>query len=164
MSNADLLVWLEAVSDDAVPVRMGMLCRRHADAMVVPRGWTLDDRRESRPRLFRVAETPEVAAPTGKRNPAKRNPAKRNPKVILASEQLAFGHEIPDGVTVADLQRAPALKADPDETQAMPWRFAYDQHDDLGGLLAAKSPLLSRAFRGRSKTSESAPTATQPEG
>jgi hypothetical protein len=36
------LAWLEPV----VPGRVaGGLCRRHADAMVVPRGWSLDDRR-----------------------------------------------------------------------------------------------------------------------
>ena len=32
----------------------GALCRRHADALVVPRGWTLDDQRDPTPRLFRV--------------------------------------------------------------------------------------------------------------
>ena len=50
-----LLVWLAPRDPDAEPLRAGSLCRRHADAMVVPRGWTLDDRREARPRLFRSA-------------------------------------------------------------------------------------------------------------
>jgi hypothetical protein len=36
-----------------IPARAGSLCKRHADAMVLPRGWTLDDRREAEPRLFR---------------------------------------------------------------------------------------------------------------
>jgi hypothetical protein len=36
------IAWLEPV----VPGQAsGGLCRRHADAMVVPRGWSLDDRR-----------------------------------------------------------------------------------------------------------------------
>ena len=34
------------------------LCRRHADSMVVPIGWLLDDRREEVPRLFKVAPEP----------------------------------------------------------------------------------------------------------
>ncbi|MEO7398961.1 MAG: hypothetical protein ABIW84_10385, partial [Ilumatobacteraceae bacterium] len=56
MDSGQLLVWLEIVPASGVPARMGVICRRHADAMVVPRGWTLDDRRETRPRLFRVSE------------------------------------------------------------------------------------------------------------
>ena len=41
-----LLVWLAARDPDGDPLRAGSLCRRHADAMIVPQGWTLDDRRE----------------------------------------------------------------------------------------------------------------------
>lgn len=33
----------------------GVLCEVHADRLTVPRGWQLDDRRISAPRLFRVA-------------------------------------------------------------------------------------------------------------
>src|SRR3954467_13824717 len=52
-----LLVWLAPRDPEGDPLRAGSLCRRHADAMIVPRGWTLDDRREAMPRLFRVTET-----------------------------------------------------------------------------------------------------------
>ncbi len=31
---------------------------------------------------------------------------------------------------------------------ATPWQPVFDQHDDLDGLLSARSSLLSRAFRG----------------
>ena len=31
---------------------------------------------------------------------------------------------------------------------ATPWMPDFDQQDDLGGVLAARSPLLARAFRG----------------
>ena len=51
MIPENLLFWIaplaEAPGDDP-PV----LCLRHADLMVLPRGWTLDDRRERFPRLF----------------------------------------------------------------------------------------------------------------
>jgi len=40
-----LLVWLAVRDPDGDPLTAGALCSRHADAMVVPRGWTLDDRR-----------------------------------------------------------------------------------------------------------------------
>ena len=55
-----LLVWLAPRDADADPLRAGGLCRRHADAMVVPQGWTLDDRREVTPRLFRAGATDET--------------------------------------------------------------------------------------------------------
>jgi hypothetical protein len=150
MRNDTLTVWLEAVPEDAVAIRSGMLCRRHADAMIVPRGWSLDDRRESTPRLFRVGETAAQAAPATRR---------KRSKTLDPTEQLSFGDD-PDApptvepgelVTVADLKTEPAPHADPDETQAIPWRFVYDSNDDLGGILAANSPLLSRAFRGGAK-------------
>ena len=38
-----LLVWLAAFDPDAERTRAGVLCKRHADSMVVPVGWTLDD-------------------------------------------------------------------------------------------------------------------------
>jgi hypothetical protein len=43
---------------------------------------------------------------------------------------------------------------DPDETKAIPWSPHFDQNDDLGGLLNVRSPLLSRAFRGRRGSAE----------
>lgn len=53
MDHAALLVWID---DNARSERelAGRLCRRHADALVVPRGWTIDDRRDPIPRLFRT--------------------------------------------------------------------------------------------------------------
>jgi hypothetical protein len=95
-----LMVWLVKCEPDADRLRAGALCRRHADRLVVPRGWTLDDRRESIPRLFPVPDL--VAEPT-------------------------------------------------DERATLPWTGEFDVSDDLGGVLAANSPLLSRAFRGTSR-------------
>jgi Protein of unknown function (DUF3499) len=76
-----LLVWLAPREPDADRPRAGALCRRHADTLVLPRGWSLDDRREAVPRLF-------------------------------------------------------------------PWTADFDVTDDLGGVLAADTPLLARAFLG----------------
>ena len=40
-----------------------------------------------------------------------------------------------------------ATEEDPDATVAIPWSPDFDESDDLGGVLAAESPLLARAFR-----------------
>ena len=37
----------------------GVLCTRHADRLTIPKGWTLDDRRISAPRLFPVSRFEE---------------------------------------------------------------------------------------------------------
>jgi len=151
MDSEHLLVWLALVPEDVSPIRVGMLCRRHADAMVVPRGWTLDDRRESKPRLFRVADAPTANHPSRGRKP--RVKAADPVEPIEPPLQLDFDTvlelEPPDPeaeVTVAEIV---SPVRDADETQAMPWRPIFDHNDDLGGLLKADSPLLSRAFRGR---------------
>ena len=116
-----LLVWLTSRDPDADGLRAGALCRRHAETLVVPRGWTLDDRREPAPRLFPAA-APVPAARDGR--------SRRRPRREPAGEQLAL----------------PASAHD-DSTGA-PWAARFDVDDDLGGVLAAESPLLARAFRG----------------
>jgi hypothetical protein len=123
------LVWLDATIPGEV-LLAGALCRRHADAMVVPRGWTLDDRRDPSPRLFRppapsVDDTASTARPRRSRRPARHRPAELFDEVA----------EVPD----------------PDETVAIPWTPQFDHADDLGGLLDAGSPLLARAFRGTTR-------------
>jgi hypothetical protein len=104
-------------------VNAGVLCRRHADALRPPLGWSLDDRRELTPRLFRPPEL-EAPAPKVRRE--------RRAKSIDTTEELPFGPFVDE--------------PDPDETEALPWTPVFDQTDDLGGLLAARGPLLARAF------------------
>ena len=158
-----LLVWLAVRDPDGDPLRAGSLCKRHADAMVVPRGWTLDDRREAEPRLFRPPPD-EAPAP-----PAKRPRRKRAPKAPAAESPAAepsptltapppadapataapiAAIEVPiEARTVAEVT-GEASQDDPDATQAIPWLPTFDEHDDLDGVLAARSPLLARAFKG----------------
>jgi len=111
-------VWLAPRGPDTDGLRAGVLCRRHAETLVVPRGWTLDDRREPTPRLFRAA--PAASSAAGSR-------ARRRRAPVPAPEQLP-------------------LTAD--DAVATPWVNRFDVEDDLGGVLAAESPLLARAFRG----------------
>jgi len=147
MEHEQLLVWLEAVPEGPTSPQVGMICRRHADAMVVPRGWTLDDRREARPRLFKVVDlgvdrTNEIRRP---RVRAVSGPAEAPPQLVF--DDVEPDEEVfVEAITVGEIR--PLGDHDPEETQALPWRPAFDQSDDLDGLLSAKSPLLARAFRG----------------
>ena len=143
MVPEDLLFWIaplaSAPTDDP-----NVLCRRHADAMVVPRGWTLDDRREAQPRLFkpRVASSAAPAQPPAAAAPAKR---RRHRHDDHDGEQLQIDGtgEIgrPSAIAAADLD------AD-DSATIQPWQPEFDAQDDLDGLLEVNTPLLARAFRG----------------
>lgn len=109
----------------------GVLCRRHADTMVVPRGWTLDDQRDPDLHLFRPpAPSPVAAAPRRRRNADERRG--------IVAEQLPLEEPA---------SPAPADEPSPDPV-ATPWTPSFDDADDLDGLLAARSPLLARAFHG----------------
>ena len=61
-----VMVWIDSY-DRVSTDRAGVLCRRHADAMVVPLGWMLDDRRDPVPRLFKTPAQPVAAAPRQRR-------------------------------------------------------------------------------------------------
>ena len=67
-------------------------------------------------------------------------------------EQLALGVEetaAPDAtVEPADDDAAPIVDASSPMDPAESWSPSFDDGDDLDGLLAARSPLLARAFRG----------------
>jgi hypothetical protein len=151
-----LLVWLAPRDPDGDPLRAGSLCKRHADAMVVPRGWTLDDRREPGPRLFRPDPVEEPAAP----RPKRRRQKAAGPSTVTEQPPLAEAPppaapvapggppELDESRTVAEVTGEPSATDDPDATQAIPWLPTFDADDDLDGVLAARTPLLARAFRG----------------
>jgi hypothetical protein len=138
MDKAALVVWVDnkAVSERELT---GRLCRRHANALTVPRGWTIDDRRDEIPRLFKVLAE-EVAAQEAK--PKKKAPRK--------AKEPALVEEV-----------IPTL-FDPDETQAIPWsprlvasiETADDNLDDADGESThVFGRLLGRAF-GHKQTNE----------
>jgi len=134
-----LVVWIESL-DGAQSYRAGVLCRRHADAMVVPLGWMLDDRREPVPRLFKTREAAPSAAPRVRRH---RSHASRDGtgQLSLTDPERVVAQAV-DETVAAVVVDAPQ---DPTEAPA-PWKPVFDQRDDLDGLLTARSPLLSRAF------------------
>ncbi len=140
-----LMVWID--SYDRVTVdRAGVLCRRHADAMVVPLGWMLDDRRDPVPRLFKAPA--QVTSPAPRQRRASRHHRDD-------TEQLELGADVVAAALDEVVDEAEPT-AGPIETEVLPWKPAFDQTDDLDGLLEASSPLLARAFGGQGRQRPSA--------
>jgi hypothetical protein len=145
MVPEDLLFWIAPLAD-APTDDPNVLCRRHADAMVVPRGWTLDDRREAQPRLFkpRAASSAVPAEPSDAAAPARR---RRHRHDDHDGEQLQIDGTGEIGRPTASEIAAVDLGVDGGAI-IQPWQPEFDAHDDLDGLLEVTSPLLARAFRG----------------
>lgn len=80
MRAEDLVFWLDVIRPSEV-IAGGVLCQRHADSMIVPRNWTLDDLRDPELHLFRP--------PTIKRAPSSR--ARRPGHRDQETEQLQLG-------------------------------------------------------------------------
>jgi hypothetical protein len=143
MVPEDLLFWIAPLRDAPEP-DANVLCRRHADAMVVPRGWTLDDRREAAPRLFRPA--PSAAPESPPRVRARRTPPATHEQLQIDGTGEIPRPSTPDAPVDADADAAPDARVDAGEPD--PWQPEFDAADDLDGLLEVNSPLLARAFRG----------------
>jgi len=139
---AHLVVWLDAFHV-AQGARSGVLCCRHANAMVVPLNWMLDDRRDPEPRLFSAPPAPVVADTP----PTRRRRSAATPK----AEQLRLDSvETAVAVEAAPVESPPPLEPEAAAVEApvAPWVPQFDQNDDLKGLLNARGRLLSRAFNG----------------
>lgn len=174
---AERWVRLDAPGDDR---SAGALCTRHADSMMVPRGWTLDDRRDSVPRLFRLpaseptpATAPDPAAvaaaatdptssgdatvveserPAPRRRRSRRSPTKSTERSD-EGQQLTLDDGEATVLAITDRRTTPPGDdaVDPDATTALPWAPIFDDTDDLGGTLDAEGELLARAFRGKAR-------------
>lgn len=170
MRANDLVFWLDQLRSGAEE-DVGVLCQRHADTMIVPRNWTLDDLRDPDLHLFRPP-----AGEAAQRGSTRRGRVSSDD----TGEQLAFGVDVAAdddstepsaagddtadhgavdeaGPEPASTGRAGADRAgdgagedEAGRAAADPesWTPTFDSADDLGGLLSARSPLLARAFRG----------------
>ena len=164
MRAADLVFWLDSLTEGGDQSH-GVLCRRHADSMVVPRNWTLDDIRDPDLHLFRPPPPAQHDA-RSRRKVSRRTAADQldlgidveatidveAPIDAAASESAVGssgidGNEEPDAASPA-IEPAAAEGVIGDEDTPDPWTPTFDNDDDLDGLLAARSPLLARAFRG----------------
>lgn len=139
MRAEDLVFWLDQMGDERREDH-GVLCQRHADTMVVPRNWTLDDLRDPDLHLFRPPPTSTGTTRRGRRDRASGD---------IGSEQLELGVENAPAAAAADPAEADSrARDDADVAQPESWSPTFYSDNDLGGLLAARSPLLARAFRG----------------
>ena len=146
IDQSKLVVWID-VLEVADRESAGRLCRRHADALEGPRGWTTDDRRQPVPTLFR---SPSAPAPPDRTGSTPRPRKERKAKVSSVDTPSLFesirrdleggaaATEERDAVATSDegdeVEAArPAAEAevadndaaddgiDPDETKAIPW-------------------------------------------
>jgi len=151
-----LVVWLDTF-DMAQGSRSGVLCRRHADSMVVPLGWMLDDRREPVPRLFTAARMNDLT--DGLVRPRTRKARSDRTLELIRTAALQLSLENMGPVPVAPIVEPEPVEPEPEpesepepvevhDAQVLPWQPRFDQQDDLSGLLQARGRLLSRAFRG----------------
>ena len=131
-----LAVWLNGY-DPNESFGTGILCRRHADALVVPRGWHIDDKRESVPRLF-LAPAGEAAHGDTPSRGIRRKAPKVQPQLFTKESQ-----EPVDDLPIED---EPLME----ETRAIPWSpqlVAEAEVSVLSNDEPNKVPsLLDRAF------------------
>ena len=126
--------------------RRSALCVTHGDRMSVPKGWSIDDRREDPPRLFKTPKSVVAPAKSTTKKSAADSKQKKKPVV----RPMLFQTENQNAEEVREVQ-TPVAKpvvhdADLEETKAMQWTPQFDRTDDLGGVLRPKGKLLSRAF------------------
>ena len=144
MVPEDLLFWSAPISEAPI-IDPSLLCRRHADSMIVPRGWTLDDRREQMPRLFntkRLTSDPSASSKSKRRRASGSGAPQPEQMQIDGTgeiERPLFESQAASDAA-GDQPLADAARA--------PWQPDFDVDDDLDGLLQVESPLLARAFRG----------------
>ena len=182
-SGSDTM-WLDAWNPDRDPSEApadarGVVCARHGDLLSPPRGWTVDDRRESVPRLFKerrgltVVPEPAPTKSKSKRDPTaptRRPKSGDRPRLFSENEEateaaVAPVVEIP---VVVETPREPIVdetpveetvveSVDPDDSTEVLIRqdaarrttSTFDPDDDLGGTLDATGPMLRDAFRPR---------------
>lgn len=144
MRTEDLVFWIDVLGGATAP-ESGVLCQRHGDSMTVPRGWTLDDLRDPDLHLFRPPPRPD--GPATRRNRARRKSGDDTGQLELNGLDVREEDHAAGDAPEDDPSAAPS-EVELSPSDALDWKPAFDDGDDLDGLLAARSPLLSRAFRG----------------
>jgi hypothetical protein len=140
IDHVSLVVWVDntAVSERELA---GRLCRRHANALVVPRGWTIDDRRDAVPKLFRVDDEKVVESKPKTKKPSVKKESTESPSLFEAAAEA-----------VPPVVEEVSPPVDPDETQAIPWlpRLGAEASDAPETKDDEEAPvfgrLLGRAF------------------
>jgi len=150
-----------------------VMCTKHANMLTVPRGWTIDDRREDPPRLFAAPEKKPAKKQESKDQTtslARRRKARttQSPKLfdqfalVTKIEQPAppveeISHHVEPVIEepvveavveeiVVEQPVAEVREEKVEQDATMAWKPQFDRTDDLGGVLRPKGKLLSRAF------------------
>ena len=152
---------------DLTPINL--LCRRHADSLTVPKGWTIINNREEVQRLFSAPVTQQLTKSNSQKvfkrqkvsdiNESKKDQTDMANLFDLVIDEYKLetsdreGAEIGFEIRVeSSAERAVDLTAelaqlmDAHETEAMPWTPQFDRSGDLNGKLRARGRLLGRAF------------------
>jgi len=127
--------------------------------MVVPRGWTLDDLRDPDLHLFRPPlsaptqrpRTPRVQRERGVAEQLRLDASVDPSPPVAADSNGANGHQAVDIELDADYGVGSDVES---AVESGPWTPDFDEADDLDGLLNARGPLLSRAFRTADRAAE----------
>jgi hypothetical protein len=155
IDTANLLVNIDApIPRDSS--RVNILCRRHADSLVVPRDWQIIDNRSKKQRLFSAPASQSVRASS--RVSTKKQRSEKNKTGAVIQDLFEFAtrvvatparepEPIRETVSVSEVETE-IETIDPQETQAMPWTPQFDRTGNLDGRLVARGRLLSRAFGG----------------
>lgn len=156
---------------DATPVNL--LCRRHADSLTVPKGWTIINNREEVQRLFSAPVTQEATKNDSHRGVKRHkfsegNHDDQDAAVVVNlfdlvideysvettdRESADFDVDVRADVVAdvvadvsADITDELAQLMDTQQTHALPWTPQFDRSSDLDGVLRARGRLLGRAF------------------
>jgi len=161
IDTANLLVNIDApIPRDSS--RVNILCRRHADSLVVPRDWQIIDNRSKKQRLFSAPASQSVRASS--RVSTKKQRSEKNKTGAVIQDLFEFAtrvvatparepepvrepEPIRETISVSEVETETET-IDPQETQAMPWTPQFDRTGNLDGRLVARGRLLSRAFGG----------------
>lgn len=156
------VVYFDQLRGSVSPI-VGALCLHHADTMVLPKGWWLDDRRVEVPTLFRqrpaagersaplpAASTPmpPPVAPAPAGTGASASDEATAPAAPRRTVRRRVGTSGTSGTAPLPLAATAAAASAPggDDVALEEWSPQFDATDDLDGLLDAQTPLLSRAF------------------
>lgn len=153
-----------------------VMCTRHADILTVPKGWTIDDRREDPPRLFAAPgkkpntseKSKDATSSIARRRKSRNAPSPKLFDHIALVTKLETSPGTPEHVSVHEEPLVEAVSEDVVEDTLEPvtltedvapvveetvdadatkaWKPQFDRTDDLGGVLRPKGKLLSRAF------------------
>lgn len=169
IDNEKLMVWIDS-APALDPARAGSLCRRHADALSVPKGWSIDDRRQPVPMLFPARDiTPaegvgSVETRAGKASPRTKTNSSSGKDADTSLQDASLfdtdevvasdsnDHDITDSdiadvTTDTDITEVQSVEPELEETRAIPWTprlVATDGNDDTASI--PKGRLLGRAF------------------